>query len=114
MIRETELSWATVTTADPVEMAEFRVQQERLANERAKAAFERLKSLGIIDEHGESVGEELPPDMHSGAKRDFGASRIRCFMRPRTIVVAGPPGSGKSVLFPVHSLIYQSKAIGRR
>jgi hypothetical protein len=72
MSRKTELSWETVNTADPAEMAEFRVQQERLANERVKAAFERLKSLGIIDEHGESVGEELPPDMHSGAKRDFG------------------------------------------
>jgi hypothetical protein len=64
--------WATVNTGDPAEMAEFRVQQERLANERAKAAFERLKSLGIIDEHGASVGEEPPPDMRSGAKRDFG------------------------------------------
>ena len=72
MIRKTELSWATVNTADPAEMAEFRAQQERLANQRAKAAFERLKSLGIIDEHGESVGEELPPDMRAGAKRDFG------------------------------------------
>ena len=72
MIQKAELSWATVNTADPVEMVEFRVQQERLANERAKAAFERLKSLGIIDEHGASVGEELPPDMRSGAKRDFG------------------------------------------
>ena len=72
MIRKIELSWATVNTADPAEMAEFRVQQEHLANERAKAEFERLKSLGIIDEQGESVGEELPPDMQSGAKLDFG------------------------------------------
>jgi len=72
MTQKTELSWATVNTADPSEMAEFRVQQERLANERAKAAFERLKLLGIIDEHGESVSEELPADMRSGAKRDFG------------------------------------------
>jgi hypothetical protein len=72
MIQRIELSWATVNTADPAEMAEFRVQQERLANVRAKSAFERLKLLGIIDEHGASVGEELPPDMRSGAKRDFG------------------------------------------
>jgi hypothetical protein len=72
MIRKTELGWATVNTADPAEMAEFRVQQERLANERAKAAFEHLRALGVIDEHGGSVGEELPPDMRSGAKRDFG------------------------------------------
>jgi hypothetical protein len=72
MIRKAELSWATVNTADPAEMAEFRVQQERLASERAKVAFERLKSLGIIDEHGASAGDELPPDMRSEAKRDFG------------------------------------------
>jgi hypothetical protein len=72
MFQEAELSWATVNTADPAEMAKFRMQQERLANERAKAAFERLKLLGIVDKHGESIGEELPPDMRSGAKRDFG------------------------------------------
>jgi predicted ABC-type ATPase len=31
------------------------------------------------------------------------ASPQQRFMRPRMIVVAGPPGSGKSALFPVHS-----------
>ena len=72
MIQKTELSWATVNTADPREMAEFRAQQERYADERAKAAFERLKAQGIIDADGNSIGDELPPDMRSGAKRDFG------------------------------------------
>ena len=69
---EDERSWATVNTADPAEMAEFRIEQERLASERARAAFERLKLLGIIDENGESTGGELPPDMRPGAQRDFG------------------------------------------
>jgi hypothetical protein len=73
MTQKTELSWATVNTTDPPEIAEFYVQQERLANERAKAAFERLKLLGIIDEHRESIGEERPPDTRSGAKRYSGA-----------------------------------------
>jgi hypothetical protein len=59
MIRKIELSWATVNTADPAEMAEFRVQQERLANQRAKAAFEHLKSLGIIDEHGNRLAKNF-------------------------------------------------------
>jgi hypothetical protein len=72
MIRNTELSWATVNTSDPVEMAEFHAQQERLANERARTAFERLKSPGIIDQQGNSTGDELPADMRNGAKRDFG------------------------------------------
>ena len=72
MIQKTELSWATVNTTDPAEMAEFRTQQERLANERASTAFERLKSLGVIDAQGNSVGDELPADMRNGAKRDFG------------------------------------------
>ena len=72
MIQKTELSWATVNTTDPAEMVEFRTQQERLANERARTAFERLKSLGVIDAQGNSVGDELPADMRTGAKRDFG------------------------------------------
>ena len=72
MIQKTELSWATVNTTDPAEMAEFRAQQEQLANERARTAFERLKSLGVIDAQGNSIGTELPADMRTGAKRDFG------------------------------------------
>jgi len=27
---------------------------------------------GIIDEHGKRLSKELPPDMQSGAQRDFG------------------------------------------
>jgi hypothetical protein len=53
-------------------MTEFRAQQERQTNERAEAAFERLKAPGIVDADGNSIGDELPPDMRSGAKRDFG------------------------------------------
>jgi predicted ABC-type ATPase len=103
MIQTKKLSWATVNTDDPLEMAEFRSQQERLAGVRVKAAFERLKSLGVIDEHGESIGDELPPDMIPGAERDFGGWCAQGLMRPKMIVVAGPPGSGKSVAFPVDS-----------
>jgi len=63
---------ATVNTADSQEMAEFLASRELQADERAKAALERLKALGIVDEDGNSIGDELPPDMRSGAKRDFG------------------------------------------
>lgn len=72
MIQKTELSFATVNSDDPAEMAEWRAQLERKADERAKAAFERLKLLGIIDEQGESICDELPADMRPGAQRDFG------------------------------------------
>ena len=72
MIQKTELTWATTNTGNLREMADFIARQECLAGERAKAAFERLKALGIIDEHGDSIGDELPPDMIPGAERDFG------------------------------------------
>ncbi len=72
MIQKIELSWATVDTTDSAEMAEFRVQQEQLASDRARVAFERLKHLGVIDAQGHSIGEGLPADMRAGAKRDFG------------------------------------------
>ncbi len=69
---DTELSWATVNTFDAEEMAEFWAHQEQRANQRAKAALERLKSLGIVDEAGNSIGTEIPRDMQPGAGRDFG------------------------------------------
>jgi hypothetical protein len=58
MTQKTQLSWAAVNTGDPDEMAEFRAQRERQANERAEAAFDRLKALGVIDAGGNSIGIE--------------------------------------------------------
>jgi hypothetical protein len=72
MIQKTELTWATVNTTDPAEMAEFDEQEERKAGERVKIAFKRLRDLGIVDEKGELLSHELPADMRAGAKRDFG------------------------------------------
>ena len=46
--------------------------EDRKAGERVKAAFERLQELGIFDAKGELIGDELPPDMQPGAKRDVG------------------------------------------
>jgi hypothetical protein len=45
-------------------MAEGRI---RLNNELA-----RLRALGIIDEQGNLLKKDLPPDMQPGADRDFG------------------------------------------
>jgi len=72
MTQKTELTWATVNTEDPVEMEEFDEQEEQKAGERIHAAFQRLRALGIVDEKGELLIHELPPDMRPGAKRDFG------------------------------------------
>ena len=72
MIQKTELTWATVNTADPAEMAEFDEQEEQNAGERVKTAFKRLRDLGIVAANGELLKNELPADMRPGAKRDFG------------------------------------------
>jgi len=72
MIQKTEPTWANVNTDDPHEMAEFNEQEDRKAGERVKEVFQNLRSLGIVNENGELIDDELPPDMRSGAKRDFG------------------------------------------
>jgi len=72
MIQKTELTWATVNTEDPAEMAEFDEQEEQKAGERVKTAFKRLRDLGIVAANGELLTDELPADMRPGAKRDFG------------------------------------------
>jgi hypothetical protein len=72
MIQKTDLTWATVNTEDAAEMAAFDEQEEQKAGERIHAAFHRLRSLGIVDEQGELLSQELPADMRPGAKRDFG------------------------------------------
>jgi len=72
MIQKTEPTWANVNTDDPQEMAEFNEQEDRKAGERVKEAFQKLRSLGIVNESGKLVDDELPSDMRPGAKRDFG------------------------------------------
>jgi hypothetical protein len=72
MVKKVELTWTSVNTDDAQEMAEFDEQEDRKAGERVKAAFERLQELGILDAKGELIGDELPPDMQPGAKRDVG------------------------------------------
>lgn len=53
-------------------MAEFNEQEDRKAGARARDAFQRLRNLGIVNENGELVDDELPPDMRPGAGHDFG------------------------------------------
>lgn len=73
-----------------------------LASARIVAERIRLERLGIIDANGDLVSRELPPDMlpDSDTTLEIGGS----MSRPRMIVVAGPPGSGKTRYFPVTAL----------
>ena len=68
---------ATVSDVQPVskELEDFRALQKRLlagAAERIHADIQRAIELGVIDEHGNRLSKEWPPDMQPGAKRDFG------------------------------------------
>jgi hypothetical protein len=42
------------------------------ARERIQDDMRRARELGIIDEHGNRISKDLPPDMQPGAERDFG------------------------------------------
>ena len=67
-----ELTWATADLNDSVERKALIEQEMDKAGERAAAAFQRLKDQGIMDERGDLISQDLPPDMRSGADRDFG------------------------------------------
>ena len=67
-----ELTWAAADLDDSAERKALIEQEMDKAGERANAAFQRLKELGIMDEKGDLISRDLPPDMRSGAKRDFG------------------------------------------
>jgi hypothetical protein len=51
-----------------------RIVQQILADgpARLEAELARLRSVGVIDEAGNRISTELPPDMMPGADRDFG------------------------------------------
>ena len=42
------------------------------AVERGRVAVRKLQELGIIDEQGRRIRQDLPPDMQEGSDRDFG------------------------------------------
>jgi hypothetical protein len=39
---------------------------------RVRAEGEELRRRGLLDEHGNLLLKELPPDMREGSERDFG------------------------------------------
>jgi hypothetical protein len=70
--RTRELTWANVDVDDDAEMDEFRRQEERKADERIRKAFRELRDKGIVDEKGDLLRKELPPDMREGSECDLG------------------------------------------
>lgn len=67
-----ELTWANVDVENDAEMDLFREQEERKADERIRKAFRELQEKGIIDEKGELINKELPPDMREDSECDLG------------------------------------------
>ena len=71
---------ASATTVKPeslgtIQRESFEALEARLlvgAAIRIRADIEEAQRLGIIDEHGNLLSDELPDDMQPGAQRDFG------------------------------------------
>ncbi len=68
---EKDLTWATVDLDDEEQVARFEELELRRAGERIKKAVDELHNLGIIDEQGELINPELPPDMKPGSQCDL-------------------------------------------
>ena len=68
---EKELTWATVDLDDEDDVARFEELELRRAGERIRKAVKELQDRDIIDEQGELINPELPPDMEPGSKCDL-------------------------------------------
>lgn len=66
------LTLETVDFDNPEEMAAFDQQMISAGMERVRAEGEELRRRGLLDEHGNLLLKELPPDMREGSDRDFG------------------------------------------
>src|SRR5260221_13751325 len=89
------LTIENVNLDDEREMDEFDEQVITAGLERVRAEGDELRRRGLLDEHGNIVIKELPADMKEGSERDFGGGMpVR-----RVVIVARPPGAGKSLVF---------------
>jgi hypothetical protein len=72
MATNPEISEPTPTVEDDlVHMREVEARVLAGAYERIHAEVVRAQQLGIIDEHGNLLSDDLPDDMQPGAERDF-------------------------------------------
>jgi hypothetical protein len=69
----------TANTFTPEQREQDAIERRRIVQQiltdgpaRLEAELTRLRALGVIDEAGNRVSTELPPDMMPGAERDFG------------------------------------------
>jgi hypothetical protein len=66
--REAELTWGNVNLNDPDEVNDLIAQQAHRAGKRIHEAVKDLQKRGIIDEHGNPLKKDTPPDMSPGSK----------------------------------------------
>ena len=57
---------------DDAQLDAFTEQLITAGMERVRAETEELRRRGLIDENGNLLLKELPPDMRPGSDRDFG------------------------------------------
>jgi len=69
-IKEEKLNWATVDLDDEEALDRFEEQELDRAGERIRKAVKELEELGIVDERGQRIKKELPPDMQPDSKTD--------------------------------------------
>ncbi|TDI38414.1 MAG: hypothetical protein E2P02_20645 [Acidobacteria bacterium] len=69
-IKEEKLNWATVDLDDEEALDRFEEQELDRAGERIRKAVKELEALGIVDERGQRIKKELPPDMQPDSKTD--------------------------------------------
>ena len=67
-----KLTWSNANLQNSAERNALFQQEEKKAGQRVKQAFNKLKSQGIVDEHGNLVSNELPKDMQQNSQCDFG------------------------------------------
>lgn len=66
------LTLETVDFDDIAEVEAFEEQMISVGMERVRAEGEELRRRGVLDEHGNLLLKEMPPDMREGSERDFG------------------------------------------
>ena len=72
MLSTKRLTIDSINLDDPGEMDAFYDQVIAAGMERVRAEGDELRRRGLLDEHGNLLVKELPPDMKEGARRDFG------------------------------------------
>jgi len=68
----TRLTLETVDFSNREEVHAFLDQIMRAGMVTVRENVAKLQAMGLLDSEGNSLSDELPPDMQEGAERDFG------------------------------------------